>query len=256
MSGNKTAKYLGAGICALAFAVPASAAFDQNVTSNAIYGSGNANGSWTTDVGFDVELGLRAKVRYSIPGDAPANVFNSNGDGTYSHAAGSPAAFPTRARWNFDISINSSQTGVGSNLSAYTYLLQIDTDTSQGTNFVGSSFDPLNVALADHSFGDNTTLQGAGTEAANAGQYATLLSSSNLAQNSYNMAFLPFAFNAATDATYTFVLSAFRSGTLLASTTIDVIVGAGGAAVPVPATLALLIPGLLALGWQARRRLV
>jgi len=56
------------------------------------------------------------------------------------------------------------------------------------------------------------------------------------------------------DGTYSFTLSAYQSDDLLAQTSIDVIVGAGGATVPVPATLALLVPGLFALGWQVRRR--
>lgn len=257
MSGKQVVKYLGASLCAAAFAGPAAAAleFDQNVTSNVIYGTGNTNGSWTVDRGFSVELGLRAHVRHDLANDLPANVFNSSGDGTYTHAAGSPAADPTHARWNFDFSINSNHDNLGTNLGALTYLLQIDVDPSQGTNFGGSSFDPLHVLFADHSFGNNSTAESAGAEAADAAGYANLLANNNLAQNSWNMAFFPYLFDSSADATYTFVLSAFRSSTLLAQSTIDVVVGAGGTAVPVPATLALLLPGLLALGWQTRRKL-
>jgi hypothetical protein len=50
--------------------------FDQNVAPEVIFGSGNANGSFTNNQTGSVELGLRAKVRYPTP----MNTFNSNGD--------------------------------------------------------------------------------------------------------------------------------------------------------------------------------
>lgn len=64
--------------------------FDQNVTSNAIFGSGNANGGFTVDRSNGVELGLRSKVSFNAS-NASENTFNSNDDGTYSFAAGQPA---------------------------------------------------------------------------------------------------------------------------------------------------------------------
>jgi hypothetical protein len=259
MSGSPIFR-CAAGICAFAISASAGAAlqFDQNVTNNVIYGGGNDNGAWTVERNSGVEVGLRAHVRFDVVDDLPKNVFGSNGDGTYNHAAGAPAAFPNLGRWNFDFSINSNYDGNGLPLGRLTYQLDIDSDPSAGTIF--DSFDPLNVSIPpspvpDHSFGDNGTPQGGGTEAADATDYASLLASSNLAQNSWNMGFFPtlFSFDPNANGIYTFVLSASDATGLLARTSIDVIVGTG-ATVPVPATLALLVPGLLALGWQVRSR--
>jgi hypothetical protein len=253
MSGSKTARYAVAAACALALAGPAGAAvmFDQNVTNAVIYGSGNANGGWTVDTQNGIELGLRAHVRYDVTDDQPKNVFNSNGDGTYSHAAGAPASNPTRARWNFDFSINS---GSAQNLNMLDYVLMMDHNPTAATSFVSIN---LFNQYFDHSFGNNGTPQGAGIEAADLATYNVLRANNNLAQNSWNMDFFDptlFAFDPSADGTYSFVLQALDGNTLLAQTSIDVIVGAGAASVPVPATLALLVPGLLGLGWQVRRR--
>ena len=75
-----------------AFSAPAHAvvSFDQNVSSNVIFGSGNANGGFTVDRRNGVELGLRSKVRFNAL-NAPENTFNSNDDGSHSFAAGQPA---------------------------------------------------------------------------------------------------------------------------------------------------------------------
>jgi hypothetical protein len=258
MSGSKAARYVGAAACALAFAGPAGAVvmFDQDVTNAAIYGSGNANGGWTVDRNAQsgMELGLRAHVRYDLADDQPKNIFNSNGDGTYNHAAGAPASNLNRARWNFDFSINSNYNTQGQNLEGLRFVLQMDHNPTAATNFV--SIDLFNQHF-DHSFGNNGTAEGDGTEAIDLTAFNALRTSSNLAQNSWNMDFFDpalFGFDPTADGTYSFTLQGFRSNTLLAQTSIDVIVGAGGATVPVPATLALLVPGLLGLGWQFRRR--
>lgn len=86
------------GCLALTFLVAAGASalsFNQNVTPDVIYGSGNANGSWTVDRSNGVELGLRGKLRHNAAG-APENTFNSNGNGTYSFAAGVAPTQPSR----------------------------------------------------------------------------------------------------------------------------------------------------------------
>ena len=57
--------------------------FDQDVTPDVIFGSGNLNGKFTTDRNKGVEIGLRGKLRHNATG-AAENTFNSNGDGTYS----------------------------------------------------------------------------------------------------------------------------------------------------------------------------
>lgn len=95
-------------------------AFDQDVTNNVIFGSGNANGSWTTDRANGVEVGLRAKVRFNAA-NAPENTFNSNGAGTYEFQAGLPPTgfgfapgSTSTATWNFEWSINSNYDGTSS----------------------------------------------------------------------------------------------------------------------------------------------
>lgn len=86
--------------------------FDQNVIPDVIFGSGNANGAFTVNRNNDVELGIRAKVRFPVP----SNTFNSDGDGTYTHQAGD---FGGLAPWNFEWSVNSDYDGsTGNSLDA------------------------------------------------------------------------------------------------------------------------------------------
>ncbi|MDA0239394.1 MAG: hypothetical protein O3A84_05115 [Proteobacteria bacterium] len=75
---------------------PANAA---NVTPDVIFGSGNANGSFTVGTGIalggTVEIGLRAKNRFPA-----ANQFNYDGTKTYTFPAGEGS--PGRSIWNFE----------------------------------------------------------------------------------------------------------------------------------------------------------
>ena len=236
--------------------------FDQNIT--AIFGDGNSDTNWTTDVNGNLVLGLRAKVRFN-DANLPENTYNSNGDGTYSHLAGVPPGggfgfapgSPSTARWNFEWSINVGDAFLGDPL--LSYLLMIDFDPGLGTNF--QSFDPINVPSADHAIGDSATANGDGVEAASGPAYLALLGANSIAQNSWNMEFFDngaFPFSAAADGVYTIKLQAFdmrgQSPEVLATTSIDVIVGAGAVEVPVPATALLFFGGLLGMGLVRRRR--
>lgn len=101
--------------------------FDQLVTPDVIFGDGNANGAFTVDRSNGVELGLRGKLRHDGSG-LPQNVFNSNGDGTYSFDAGvAPGqSFPT-AVWSFEWSVNTDFDGTsGYMLDDLTYALGLD----------------------------------------------------------------------------------------------------------------------------------
>lgn len=265
-------RLLLAGLIAAATA-PAFAvlSFDQDVTSNAIFGSGNGNGSWTVDQANGVEIGLRAKVRYPTP----AGVYNSNGDGSYTHLSGD-ATGGGRTFWNFEWSVNTNHDGTSSftNVGALTYQLSIDFDSGVGTtDFM--TWNPINPTpgvafggggyVADHSFGDNATAQSAGAEASDAATYATLLSSNNLVQQSWNMGFFDAPFDASlvdddaavgtkvfdfsANGEYTVTLSAFDGSGLVGSSSILV------QAVPEPTSA--LFGSLLASGLGltvARRR--
>jgi hypothetical protein len=212
----------------LTLALPSQAAFDANVTGDVIFGTGNANGSWTVAQGGGVELGLRAKVRFP----SPANVFNSNGDGTYNHLAGNDAG---RALWNYEWSINSDFAGTsGVKLDDLTYMLRIDTDPTAAINYT-SNFDPINTlnppTFWDHSIGDNSTLNGQGAEATDQASYLNLIANNNLAQQSWRFNWYAAPFNPNVSGSYTFALEAYNGLTRLAATEMTVNV-----AVPEPST--------------------
>jgi hypothetical protein len=245
----KIAKILAlAASCA---ALSQAQAADVNIT--AIYGAGNGPGGWTAVTTGNVQLGLRAKVRYDVADNLPKNIYNSDGDGTYTMAAGAPPSNPTRARWNFDWSINADADGsTGNNLTGLTYRLGIDSDATAGVAF---SYIDLMSLFTDDSFGNNSTAAGAGAEAGTLTGFNTLKGSSNIAQNSWNMGFfgaLFSGFNPSADGEYKFTLDASDASGIVAQTAITVIVGNGATAVPEPASLGLV--GLALLGACAARR--
>lgn len=236
-------------ITTLAIFIMADEAKAANVTPDVIFGSGNANGSFTVSESGGVELGLRGKLRYNSAG-LPENVFNYDGVKTYifDPALSNPPA--NRSLWNFEWSINSDVDGnSGFNLDALTYMLSIDFDPTAANN--GIFFDPINLLFADHAIGDNWTGNGAGTEAANAGDYATLIANNNVAQNSWNLGFfLPNPLLSQLSGIYTIALEAFFGRDAIASTSIDIIV----APVPLPAAFPLFGFGLAILGFFGWRR--
>ncbi|MCA9424407.1 MAG: PEP-CTERM sorting domain-containing protein [Candidatus Omnitrophica bacterium] len=240
---------IGVGCLALSLVLAGAASalsYDQNITPDVIFGSGNANGGWTVAQSEGVELGLRAKVRFPTP----LNVFNSQGNGTYNFSVGVGTVFPTPT-WSFEWSINTNHDGSSSfaTLNTLNYRLYIDFDPSSGTDF--EFFDPINTTFADHSIGNNGTGNGGGTEAGDAATYAALISSNNVAQNSWRMDFFDdpiFAgrtFDPNVAGSYEFKLIAYDGTREVASTNITV-------EVPEPATIALIGTGVAA--FAARRR--
>jgi len=265
-------------VAVLALSAVAANAADASVTGAVITGTGIANGGFTVGTGSNIEIGLRARERHAIIGNGPTGVTGTNNNGSYQQNAGEPPGFgapgQNRARWNFDWSINTDQSGTGGvKVNAYTYLLSMDFAPGFGTNF--QTFDPINsinpnpvaggLALWDHSFGNNGTAQSAGIEASGANlalafaDYNTLEASNNLVQNSWNYDFFDsvFAFDPNAQGTYTIKLEAFgiAGGAALASSTINVNVGAA-AVVPEPGSMALVGLALAGLAVMRRRRKV
>ncbi len=273
----------GVATAALGFGLAPSASavmFNTDVTPDAIFGSGNANGGYTVEQNAGVELGLRAKVRFDAS-NQPQNIFNFQGNvgdvGIYKFSNGAPggrgfgfaADSPSTASWNFEWSINTNFDGSsGLVLGDLTYRIGIDFDAGAGTNFL--TFDPINgiepiagTVCWDHSMGTNATGNGAGTEvagcrdgnpaiaAAAAANYAGQISALNVAQNSWNMEFFDdagggFPFVGGQAGIYDIYLAAFDgNGNEIARSTIQV-------HVPEPLTAALLGAGLL--GLVRRRR--
>ncbi|RMH48032.1 MAG: PEP-CTERM sorting domain-containing protein [Alphaproteobacteria bacterium] len=225
------------------------------VTPDVIFGSGNANGSFTgVNVG-GIELALRGKLRYDLSGN-PQNTFNYDGVRTYSFDPAQSNAPAGRSIFNFEFSINTDADGTtGLKLDDLTYLLSIDYDPTWNRS-VTVDFDPINVLYADHALGDNTTPNGGGTTA-NIFNYTTLIGQKNVAQNSWNLGFFePPGFDPQTQGLYTITLSAFRNKQLVADTWINVKVG-NIPPVPLPAPVLMLgsaLAGLGLIGWRRRRQ--
>jgi len=186
-------------------AASASFALADNVNPDVIFGSGNANGSFTIATGSNIEIGLRGKLRYNSLGQ-PENTFNQVGSSnTYRFDKGAPVSNPNRGLWNFEWSINTDVSGsgsTGSQLNDFYYSLQMFKLDADGTNPADAvSFDLINLPYADHSIGDNSTGNGAGVEAAsgNIPQYQGLISNFNVAQNSWNYDFFDASGNALED---------------------------------------------------------
>jgi hypothetical protein len=214
----------------LVFAGPALAVteYDQDVTPDVIFGSGNSNGGFTTDRQNGIEIGLRAKVPF-------VGGLNSNGDGTYSYSLAE--ADP---KWNFDFTVNTDFSGTtGLKLDELTYELGMDADPSLNTDFL--AFDAITpdvvASFFDHSIGDNFTANGGGTEAGNAVDYAALLANNNVLQQSWRYAFFPFppldGYDPSIPGTYAvYLLAKDASGAVVARTDIQVLIGGAPAVGP------------------------
>lgn len=165
-------------------------ALGGDVNPGVIFGSGNANGSFTLGSGSGVEIGLRAKTRYNSSG-VPENTFNWDGGSTYTFdpADGNPPA--NRAMWNFEFSINTDvNDSSGNDLNDFVYELALFKVNADGSDLADALvFDPINTLYADHSIGDNLTTAATDSIAGDPTAYATLISHNNVAQNSWNYGF-------------------------------------------------------------------
>ncbi len=211
--------------------------FDQNATPDVIFGSGNANGSFTVDRTDGIELALRAKLRFPA-----SNIFKSNGDGTYTYNTGSGTSVAPNPEWAFEWSVNTDfDDSTGRNIEDLTYELGIDFDADATTNYL--IFDPITpgaflpytvpagpTVFWDHAIGDNTTPNGGGVSATDGPSYEALIAANNVAQNSWRNTFFddpPFVFDPALPGRYDFYLAAFDGGVEVARTAMAVIVADG-----------------------------
>lgn len=217
--------------------------FDDDISPDVIFGSGNSNGNFTVDRQNHVELGLRAKIPF-------VGTTNSNGDGTYSYNVGEI--------WNFDWTINTNYDGGGTNnISDLTYLIGIDSDPTAAANFL--LFDPVPVSVLgapDHAIGNNSTANGAGTSfgATDIAGYNIAIDTNNVLQNSWRHDFFTsfpgFTYDEFVSGIYDITLSAFDGSTQIASTNIQVIISS----VPEPATVLLLGIGLVGIAVTRHQR--
>ncbi|MCF6217120.1 MAG: PEP-CTERM sorting domain-containing protein [Emcibacter sp.] len=236
---------IGAAAILAALSTPASAItllYDQNVSPDVIFGTGNANGAFTVDRNAGIELGLRAKIPF-------VGTTNSNGDGTYSYSLAE-----ANPRWNFDWTVNTDYDDTtGQKISDFTYLLGIDFDPGAGTDFL--TFDPITTIFADHSIGDNSTINGGGTEATTPAEYQALIDANNVLQQSWRHAFFPFhpslSYDPTISGTYDIFLTAFDGqGQTVGYTEIQVIIGQ----IPEPAPFALMGLSLILMGLYRRKK--
>jgi len=228
-----------------------SSAHAASVTPEVIYGSGNSNGDFTVSIGDNVEIGLRGKIPF-------AGTTNYDGVKTYSFEAGLLGGSLTRPTWNFDFAVNVNADDNSNNsrsIGDLTYLLSLDVDPTAGEDFAQFSLDPFNLAFADHSFGNNNTLNGQGVEATTAAEYNQLLTSNNVVQQSWSYGFFPLTgFDPLDIGLYTINLEVFDGGTSLAKSSININVSA----VPIPAALPLLMSALGMFGffgWRRKRKI-
>jgi hypothetical protein len=227
------------------------AASAANVNPDVIFGSGNANGGFTVGTSNNIEVGLRAKQRFPVP----ANIFNYDGVDTYNFNAGESAPGSGRPLWSFEWSINTDVAGTsGAKVQDFTYQLRLDHDPSAGQSF--TSFDPIMGPAAllgmDHSFGDNSTLNGQGVEVAagDAPGYANLIANNNVVQNSWQYQWFT-VIDPLIAGLYRIEMDVLGvNGDVLSTAGINVVVSA----VPLPAALPLYGAGMAVLGFLGWRR--
>jgi len=178
-------------IAASVLALGATTVMAGDVNPGVIFGSGNANGSFTLAESSDVEIGLRGKLRYNSAGLAE-NTFNWDGGSTYTFDPKNSANPSNRSIFNFEFAINTDvndATNSGNKLNDFTYLLTVSREKANGDIVELFSFDPINVLHADHSIGDNGTTSATDTVAGDPITYAALIAGNNVAQQSWNVGF-------------------------------------------------------------------
>lgn len=223
---------------------PSAYALTGDVTPDVIFGSGNANGSFTIATVGDLELGLRAKLRYNTGGQ-PENTFNWDQNKTYTFDVADGNSASNRSIWNFEWSINSDIDDGADSLDFYDFVLSISGPGITGT----ISYDPLSALSTGYYLGNNSSPNGGTPFTSAASHNEAALANFNVAQNSVNVGFLPVV-NPKSTGLFTVMLGAYdkSTGDEVALSTIHVNV------VPGPAALPLLASGMAAFAWFRRRQ--
>lgn len=233
-----------AAVILTGFAAPGMAG---TITPDIIFGSGNSNRGFTVETVGDLELGLRAKQRYTAPNDAIGAGIIQDAAGNYLFDSTGQSVPANRSIWNFDWSINTDTADGSTALDAYDFSISVDFDPSAAENLV--TYDPLSAISTGYYLGTNASGNGsAGFDSGGDEDFSQF----NVAQNSVNMGFLPGAPLGAGQ--YSVSLSAFSAGNLVASTRINVYVDTQPAPVPLPAGALLLPVGLGAFALMRRRQ--
>lgn len=222
-------------------------AYAGTITPDIIFGSGNTNRGFTVETVGDLELGLRAKQRFTSANDAIGVGIVQDAAGNYLFDSTGQTVPAGRSVWNFDWSINSDITNGTTALDAYSYQIAVDYDPSAAENM--QTYDPLSAISTGYYLGTNASGNGGATFESGGDEDFSLF---NVAQNSVNMGFLLAAPVGAGQ--YRVELSAFSGTALVGSTSIDVYVDTTPAPIPLPAGGVLLLSGLAGVAALKRRK--
>ncbi|MEM9248817.1 MAG: VPLPA-CTERM sorting domain-containing protein [Pseudomonadota bacterium] len=227
--------------------VTAAPALASTITPHIIFGSGNANRGFTVATEGDIEIGLRAKQRFTAPNDEIGVGIVQDSSGNYLFDSTGQVVPADRSVWNYDWSINTDTADGSMTLADYAFLIEVDFDASAAEDMRG--YDPLSALSTGYYLGTNASPEG-GAAFDSGGDDA--FDAFNVAQNSVNMGFIGAPLGAGQ---YRVALSVFDidSDDLIATTSINVYVDTDPAVIPLPATLPILLAGLA--GFGALRRL-
>jgi hypothetical protein len=258
MRNSLSATFAAIGLFALAVPAHAALTYDSSLTGPGVYyGTGNSgqNSHWVVDTetltggGQGLELGVNTIIRYVAPPVAPVP---PNGN-IYTVALGNTPAVSGHqgSLWGF----NFSAKGFGGLLLSDLVLSMSITDYLHGTTV---TFDPKSIP--DNAGTDGTATVGGGSgcflNATSACAPATRTGLQNSEALSFTNgigSFFDPLYNSLVDNTWLITLTAAVGGTQVAKAS-EFINAGNGAALPEPASMALLGSGVLGLGALGRRR--